>query len=36
MTTEEITIQIFCYIDDRMDDVGKHRQAKLYLSELLR
>jgi hypothetical protein len=35
MTTIEIIILIFCYVDDRMKDVGKHPQAKLYGSELV-
>jgi hypothetical protein len=35
MTTEMIIIQIFCYVDDQMGDIRKHRQAKLYPSELV-
>jgi hypothetical protein len=35
MTTEMIIIQIFCYVDDRMSDIEKHPQAKLYPSELV-
>ncbi len=35
MTTELIIILIFCYVDDRMRDVPKHPQAKLYPSELV-
>ncbi len=35
MTTELIIIAIFCYVDDRMGDVMKHPQAKLYPSELV-
>jgi len=35
MTTEDIIIQIFCLVDDRMKDVPKHSQAKLYPSELV-
>jgi hypothetical protein len=34
MTTEDIIILIFCYVDDRMLDVKKHGNAKLYPSEL--
>jgi hypothetical protein len=35
MTTTDLIILIFCYVDDRMQDVGKHPQAKLYGSELV-
>jgi hypothetical protein len=35
MTTEDIIILIFCCVDDRMKDVAKHPQAKLYPSELV-
>jgi hypothetical protein len=35
MTTELIIILIFCYVDDRMPDMTKHPQAKLYPSELV-
>lgn len=35
MTTEDIILHLFCYVDDRMRDVGKHPQAKLYGSELV-
>ena len=35
MTTEDIIILIFCYVDDRMLDVKKHGNAKLYPSELV-
>lgn len=35
MTTEDIIIQIFCLVDDRMQEVPKHHQAKLYPSELV-
>src|SRR5258708_20532989 len=35
MTTEDIIIQIFCLVDDRMKEVSKHTQAKLYPSELV-
>jgi hypothetical protein len=35
MTTELIIVAIFCCVDDRMRDVLKHPQAKLYPSELV-
>jgi hypothetical protein len=35
MTTEDIIILIFCYVDDRMLDVKRHGNAKLYPSELV-
>jgi hypothetical protein len=35
MTTEDILIHIFCLVDDEMKDMPKHRQAKLYPSELV-
>jgi len=35
MTTEDIIILIFCYVDDQMQDVRKHGNAKLYPSELV-
>lgn len=35
MTTELIIIHIFCLIDDKMRDIQKHPQAKLYPSELV-
>src|SRR4030042_4464837 len=35
MTTELIIVAIFCYVDDRMPDMAKHPQAKLYPSELV-
>jgi hypothetical protein len=35
MTTEDIIIQIFCYVDDRMPKGRKHGNAKLYPSELV-
>lgn len=35
MTTEDIIILIFCYVDDRMLDVTKHGNAKLYPSEVV-
>lgn len=36
MTTELIIILMFCYVDFRMLGIEKHRQAKLYPSELVR
>jgi len=35
VTTEDIIIHIFCKVDDRMLDISKHKQAKLYPSELV-
>lgn len=35
MTTEDIIILIFCYVDDRMPNMPKHGNAKLYPSELV-
>ena len=35
MTTELIIIAIFCLVDDRMPMIQKHRQAKLYPSEVV-
>lgn len=35
MTTEEFIITLFCMVDDQMDDMPKHSQAKLYPSELV-
>ncbi len=35
MTTEDIIIHIFCKVDDKMPDIPKHKQAKLYPSELV-
>jgi len=35
MTTEEIIIYIFCYVDDNLPKIQKHSQAKLYPSELV-
>ena len=35
MTTEDIIIHIFCFVDDQMPDIKKHPQAKLYPSELV-
>ena len=35
MTTEEIIIHLFCYVDDHLPPIEKHSQAKLYPSELV-
>lgn len=35
MTTEEFIIQLFCEVDDQMNDISKHPQAKLYPSEVV-
>jgi hypothetical protein len=35
MTTIDIIISVFCLVDDRMEEVPKHPQAKLYPSELV-
>jgi len=35
VTTEDIIIHIFCKVDDKMPDLPKHSQAKLYPSELV-
>ena len=35
MTTEDIIVHIFCKVDDKMPDIPKHVQAKLYPSELV-
>jgi hypothetical protein len=35
MTTEDIIILIFCYVDDRMKDIRKRPNAELYPSELV-
>lgn len=35
MTTEDIIILIFCSVDDQMQDIRKHGNAKLYASELV-
>jgi len=35
MTTEEIIIHIFCYVDDEIGKVGKVPQAHLYPSEVV-
>jgi len=35
VTTEDIIIHIFCKVDDKMPELPKHSQAKLYPSELV-
>jgi hypothetical protein len=30
MTTEDIILQFFCFIDDQMPTIKKYPQAKLY------
>src|SRR6267154_2349748 len=35
MTTEDIVLYLFCYVDDHMGPIPKHPQAKLYPSELV-
>ncbi|MBI3934781.1 MAG: transposase, partial [Acidobacteria bacterium] len=35
MTTVEFITELFCHVDDAMAEVPKHRQAKLYPSELV-
>ena len=35
MTTTDIIIHIFCLVDDRIGEIEKHPQAKLYPSELV-
>jgi hypothetical protein len=35
VTTEDIIIHIFCKVDDKMPNIPKHVQAKLYPSELV-
>jgi hypothetical protein len=35
MTTEEFIIALFCEVDDRMGDMSKHPQARLWPSELV-
>jgi hypothetical protein len=35
MTTQDIIIHVFCFVDDHMKEVPKHSQAKLYPSELV-
>lgn len=35
MTTEDIIVNLFCWVDDHMQPMAKHPQAKLYPSELV-
>ena len=35
MTTEDIILHIFCFVDDSLPDIPRHSQAKLYPSELV-
>jgi len=35
MTTEDFIIDLFCRVDDKMLEVGKHTQAALYPSEVV-
>jgi hypothetical protein len=35
MTTQEILIQMFCFVDDALPALPKHPQARLYPSELV-
>ena len=35
MTTEHFITELFCRVDDRMADVVKHSQARLYLSDVV-
>jgi hypothetical protein len=35
MTTQDFIIELFCRIDDALQDVPKHSQAKLYASEVV-
>ncbi|GJQ53430.1 MAG: hypothetical protein HKUEN02_22770 [Anaerolineaceae bacterium] len=35
MTTEEIILYVFCWVDEHMQATTKHSQAKLYPSELV-
>ena len=35
MPTEDFSIELFCRVDDAMQDVKKHRQALLYPSEIV-
>ncbi|MDK1082093.1 MAG: hypothetical protein QGD88_11535 [Anaerolineae bacterium] len=34
-TTEDISLHIFCLVDDKLPKIEKHPQAKLYPSELV-
>lgn len=35
MTSEDFIIELFCWVDDQMGPMPKHRQASLYPSELV-
>ena len=35
MTTEDLIIRILCVVDEKMVELAKHPQAKLYPSELV-
>ncbi len=35
MTTDDIVLHMFCLVDDRLPDIPKHPQAKVYPSELV-
>lgn len=35
MCTEDFIIELFCRVDDQLQDVSKHTQAKLYPSEVV-
>jgi hypothetical protein len=35
VTTKDFIIELFCWVDDQMGNIPKHRQAKLYPSELV-
>ncbi|MEM4724430.1 MAG: hypothetical protein QXP01_05410, partial [Candidatus Hadarchaeum sp.] len=35
MTTGDIILHIFCFVDDHMPKMPRHPQAKLYPSELV-
>lgn len=35
MTTDDIILHIFCFVDDHMPKIPRHPQAKLYPSELV-
>lgn len=35
MTTEDIILHIFCFVDDALPKIRRHSQAKLYPSELV-
>ena len=35
MSTEDFITELFCPIDDKMENVEKHSQASLYPSEVL-